>query len=134
MGGRAGLREYPTVKIMVVDDYDDIREMTRMMLEAGGHEVVTAADGREAVLYATGEGLDLILMDLNMPVLDGYEATRLIVSHPHSRHVPVVAFSAQCGGERRQLALDAGCVECVEKPLDFPKLGMIVSRYGPSSD
>ena len=121
------------MKIMVVDDYEDIREMIRMMLEAGGHEVVTAADGREAVRYATGAGLDLILMDLNMPVLDGYEATRLIVSHPHSRHVPVVAFSAQCAGERGQLALEAGCVECVEKPLDFPKLGLIVSRYGPGS-
>jgi CheY-like chemotaxis protein len=121
------------VKIMVVDDYEDIREITRMMLEVNGHEVVEAADGREAVLYATGGGLDLTLMDLNLPVLDGYEATRRIVSHPHSRHVPVVAFSAQCGGERRRRALEAGCVECVVKLLDFPKLGMIVSRYGPIS-
>ena len=121
------------MKIMVVEDYEDTRALVKFMLEMSGHHVVEAADGREAVVFAVGDGLDLILMDLNLPVLDGYEATRQIISHPHSKHVPVVAFSAQCGPERRRRALEAGCVDCVEKPLDFSKLEMIVSRYATGS-
>ena len=117
------------MKIMVVEDYDDTRTLVKMLLEFSGHQVVEAADGREAVLYATGDGLHLILMDLNLPIMDGYEATRRIVSHPHSKHIPVVAFSAQCGPDRRRRALEAGCIACVEKPLDFSKLEAIVTRY-----
>jgi two-component system, cell cycle response regulator DivK len=117
------------MKVMVVEDYTDTREMLKLMLELKGCEVVEAADGREAVDYALGDGLSLILMDLNLPVMSGYEATREIVSSPGTRHIPVVAVSAQCSGERRQRALDAGCLECLEKPVDMRALDEVLHRY-----
>ena len=118
------------MKVLLVEDYDDTRELMRMFLELQGCSVVEAADGREAVAYATGDGFNLVMMDLNLPVLDGYEATRQILAHPHSSHVPVVAFSAQCGPERRRKALEAGCVDCIEKPMDFAKIEGVLRRFG----
>lgn len=120
------------MKVLVVDDYDDTRELVRMLLEMQGCKVVEAADGREAVEYATGDGFNLVLMDLNLPVLDGYEATRQILAHPRSRHVPVVAFSAQCGPERRQKAFESGCVDCIQKPIDFDKIEDVLRRFATS--
>lgn len=117
------------MKVLLVEDYDDTRALMRMFLESQGCNVVEAADGQEAVVYATGDGFGLIFMDLNLPVLDGYEATRQIVSHPRSRHIPVVAFSAQCSEERRQRALEAGCVDCIEKPMDFNKIEGVLKRF-----
>ena len=117
------------MKVLVVEDYDDTRQLMRMFLELQGCSVVEAADGREAVAYAAGEGFNLIMMDLNLPVLDGYEATRQILSHPRSRHVPVVAFSAQCSQERRRKAFEAGCVDCIEKPMDFDKIKEVLARF-----
>ena len=117
------------MKVMVVEDFNDTREMLRLMLEMKGCEVVEAVDGREAVDYALGDGLNLILMDLNLPLMSGYEATREIVSSPRTRHIPVVAISAQCSGERRQRALDAGCLGCLDKPIDMSALDEVLHRY-----
>lgn len=122
-------RKVVAMKVMVVEDYNDTREMLRLMLEMKGCDVVEAVDGREAVDYALNDGLNLILMDLNLPVMSGYEATREIVSSPTTRHIPVVAISAQCTGERKQRALDAGCLECLDKPIDMPALDAILHRY-----
>ena len=119
--------------MLLVEDYDDNREMMRMFLEMQGCSVVEAADGREAVEYAAGDGFGLILMDLNLPVLDGYEATRRILSHPNSSRVPVVAFSAQCSEERRRKAFEAGCVDCIEKPMDFEKIEGVLKRFAAGS-
>jgi two-component system cell cycle response regulator DivK len=117
------------MKVMVVEDYNDTREMLKLMLEIKGCDVVEAVDGREAVDYALSNGINLILMDLNLPVMSGYEATREIVSSPITSHIPVVAISAQCRGERRQRALDAGCLECLDKPIDMPALDEVLHRY-----
>jgi CheY-like chemotaxis protein len=117
------------MKVLLVEDFDDTRQLMRMFLEWQGCSVVEAADGREAVAYATGTGFNLIMMDLNLPVLDGYEATRQILSHPQSRHIPVVAFSAQCSGERRRKAFEAGCLDCIEKPMDFDKIEGVLKRF-----
>ena len=117
------------MRVMVVEDFADTREMLRMMLELRGCDVVEAADGREAVDYAMNDGLHLILMDLNLPVMNGYEATREIVSSPRTKHIPVVAVSAQCSGERRREALEAGCLECLEKPINIPALDDVLHRY-----
>ena len=119
--------------MLLVEDYGDTRELMRMFLEMQWCSVVEAADGREAVDYAAGDGFGLILMDLNLPVLDGYEATRQILAHPHSGHVPVVAFSAQCSEERRRKAFEAGCVDCIEKPMDFEKLESVLKRFAADS-
>lgn len=117
------------MRVMIVEDFNDTREMLKLMLEMKGCDVVEAVDGREAVNQATDDGLNLILMDLNLPVLSGYEATREIVSSPRTRHIPVVAVSAQCSGERRQRALDAGCLECLDKPISIPALDDVLHRY-----
>jgi len=117
------------MKVLLVEDYHDTRRLMRMFLEQQGCVVVEAADGQEAVAYAAGDGFNLVLMDLNLPVLDGYEATRRILAHPNSRHVPVVAFSAQCRGERRQKAFEAGCLDCIEKPMDFDKIERVLKRF-----
>lgn len=105
------------------------RALLKLLLEMKGCDVVEAVDGREAVDYALDDELDLILMDLNLPVMSGYEATREIVSSPRTRHIPVVAISAQCSADRRQRALDAGCLECLDKPIDMTALEEMLHRY-----
>ena len=117
----------PTV--LVVEDYDDTRLMMKRMLELEGYAVVEAVDGQQAVELAARVLPALILMDLNLPVLNGFEATRLIHGGAETRDVPIVAVSAQCVGEFRQRALDAGCQECVQKPVNFATLRAVVGRY-----
>jgi two-component system cell cycle response regulator DivK len=115
--------------VMVVDDYDDIRKLICMGLQCKGYQVLEAANGEEAVELATRSRPRLILMDLSMPVMDGYEATRRIKALPEFCEIPVVAISAFCDPSNNQKALEAGCVECVSKPIDFPSFDRLVSRY-----
>jgi CheY-like chemotaxis protein len=115
--------------VMVVEDYDDTRLMMKMMLEMDGYTVVEAGDGQQAVELAARIHPSLILMDLNLPVLNGFEATRQIHWRPETQDIPIVAVSAQCMGEYRQRALDAGCLDCVQKPINFLMLKSIVGRY-----
>ena len=119
--------EGPTV--LVVDDYADTRELIRMILEMKGCRVVEAANGQEAVELSSRMPFSFILMDLEMPVLNGFEATREICLRHEINSIPVIAFSANCSGDRRQRAFDAGCVECFQKPLDFTLLDELVGRY-----
>lgn len=119
------------MKIMVVEDYQDTRELMKLMLEMKGCQVIEAVDGKQAVDLARRDGLDLILMDLNLPVLDGYAATKQILAYLPTQHIPIVAFSAQCREERRQRALDAGCVDCIQKPIDMSKLDDLLTRFSP---
>jgi two-component system, cell cycle response regulator DivK len=83
--------------ILVAEDYDDTRSLIRMLLQTKGHRVVEAVNGREVVELAARERPDLILMDLNMPVMDGVEATRRLRARPEVSDVPVVAVTAHCG-------------------------------------
>jgi two-component system, cell cycle response regulator DivK len=115
--------------VLVVEDYADTRLMLKLMLEMDGYEVVEAGDGQQAVELAPQVLPGLILMDLNLPVLNGYEATRLIHCSAETRDIPIVAVSAQCVGEFRQRALDAGCLDCVQKPINFATLRSVVGRY-----
>ena len=117
------------MKVLLVEDDEDIRTLMRYMLEMKGCRVIEAADGRQAVKLALEMNPDLILMDLNLPVLDGYEATRQIHAHSRTRDVPILAFSAQCSADRRQKAFEAGCLECIQKPLDDDVIDDVVGRY-----
>lgn len=119
------------VTVLVVEDYDDTREMIRTLLEMKGCRVIEAADGERAVELAVQIKPGLILMDLNLPVLDGYEATRLIRAQPTTCDIPILAFSAQCNNGRRQRAFEAGCLECIQKPLDFDVIDELINRYFP---
>ncbi len=117
--------------VMIVDDYDDTRAMMRAMLEMKGCLVLEAVNGLEAVKIAIREctDIDLILMDLKMPVLDGYEATRRILAQNATCHIPIVAMSAHCDGNWRDEALAAGARECVSKPIDFALLDKVMNRF-----
>ena len=117
--------------VMVVDDADDIRELICMQLRRKGYEVVEAKNGKQAVELATLSHPGLILMDLSMPVMDGYEATRLIKSLPGLGGVTIVAISALCDPFIEHKALEAGCTECVSKLIDFPAVDSLVARYLP---
>src|SRR5450759_3519930 len=90
MGGEVGLM----AKILVVEDSPDIRALIRLLLETAGHDVITANDGREGVETARRERPDLVLMDLSLPILSGWEATRQIKSEPATAGITVLAVTA----------------------------------------
>lgn len=117
--------------VMLVEDYEDAREALRRMLEMRGCHVLEAANGEEAIeLLRKGE-LDLVLMDLNMPVLDGFTTTLRIREYEPTRDVPVVAVTAHDTKEFRAAASAVGCCEYVVKPLDFDRLSQILDRLLP---
>jgi two-component system cell cycle response regulator DivK len=114
---------------MVVDDSEDIRELLMIQLTRLGYRVVEAAGGREAVEAVRQECPALILMDLTMPVLDGFEATRLIRRMEGARDVVILAFSALGSGANRAGALAAGCDDFVRKHLGMKELSTLLARY-----
>lgn len=115
--------------ILIVEDFDDTRHLLSLMVQMRGCKAVEAANGAEAIEVASRELPDLILMDLNMPVLDGWEATRRIVSQPRTSHIPIVAISAQGSGSWRELALNAGACDCLSKPVDLATFDTILNRF-----
>ncbi|HEY0097789.1 MAG TPA: response regulator [Pyrinomonadaceae bacterium] len=119
--------------VLVVDDYADTREFIRTLLEMKGCRVFEAANGREAVNIAANTVLSFILMDLEMPVLNGFEATREILAHQKTVDVPIIAFSANCSQERQQRALDVGCRECIPKPVDFSRIDDLINQYSSNA-
>lgn len=108
-------------KIMVVDDVEFNRDLIVQLLE-DDYEVIEAADGEECIRRAAQERPDLILMDLGMPVLDGWEATKKIKAHEELKHIPVIAITshAMVGDERRAHAV--GCDDYLAKPIDENEL------------
>jgi CheY-like chemotaxis protein len=105
-------------RILVVEDSPDIRVLIRMLLESAGHEVLTASDGREGVETAASERPDLILMDLSLPVLSGWEATRQIKSRPETAGITIIAVTAHAMQGDRERAMAAGCDGFLSKPID----------------
>ena len=117
----------PTV--LLVEDSADTRLVIKMFLESNGYCVVEAADGREAVEAARQSRPDLVLMDLNLPRLDGLAATEQIrACRETCRQTPVIAVTAYDVYGMRQAALDAGCCEYLTKPLDFDLMAKTISR------
>lgn len=103
-------------RILIAEDHLDSREALRILLEAVGYQVSTAGDGRTAVELATAELPHLILMDVMMPELDGFEATRQLRQHAHTHAIPIIAITAMEGAEH--LALEAGADDYMAKPVD----------------
>lgn len=109
-------------RILLVEDNELNRDMLARRLIRKHFDVITAVDGREAVSMARSEKPDLILMDMNLPVLDGWEATRRIKADPETRSVPIISLSAHAMAGDREKALAAGCNEYDTKPVDLPRL------------
>ena len=109
-------------RILLVEDNDMNREMLEERLELRGYDVITAVDGVQSVAMAQSEKPDLILMDLSLPVLDGWEATRQIKARPETHAIPVIALTAHAMAGDREKSMEAGCDDYEMKPVDFPSL------------
>ena len=109
-------------KILIVEDNEENRDSLSRRLQRRGFEVLMAADGKVGVAMAQSEKPDLILMDMNMPELDGWEATRQIKAAAETQELPVIALTAHAMSGDRDRALGVGCADYHTKPVDFPKL------------
>ena len=110
------------MKILLVEDNEMNRDMLSRRLERRGYHVVLAADGEQGLMLARSEKPDLILMDMSLPVMDGWQATRFIKSDENIRQIPVIALTAHAMSGDREKALDAGCDDYDTKPIDFDRL------------
>ncbi len=109
-------------KILLVEDNEMNRDMLSRRLERKGFEVVMAPDGQQGIELAASEAPDLILMDMSLPVLDGWEATRRVKAADTTRKIPVIALTAHAMVGDREKAINAGCDDYDTKPVDFPRL------------
>ena len=115
--------------IMVVEDYDDTRYFLKRILEKKGYRVLEAVNGQEAVEIAQTEQPDLILMDLDLPILDGIGATQHLRQQDATKRVPIIAVTAYPMSYTRVKAFAKGCNEYLSKPIDFDELDKVLSRY-----
>ena len=116
-----------TKRILVVEDQEDLRAILRDFLSVSGYVVIEAIDGAESVAKAASERPDLVLMDIQLPALDGYDVTRQIKAMPGCAAVPIIAVSSFAGGRRKARA--AGCEHYVTKPYSPVDLLRLARRY-----
>lgn len=109
-------------KILLVEDNEMNRDMLSRRLMRKGYEVIIAVDGQLGVEIARAEAPDLVLMDMSLPVLDGWEATRRLKAAPETRPIPVIALTAHAMAGDRDKALEAGCDDYDTKPVEFTRL------------
>jgi len=109
-------------KLLLVEDNEDNREMLMRRLIRKGYEVAAAVDGIDGITQAALQKPDLILMDMSLPILDGWEATRRIKSDATTHHIPVIALTAHAMDGDRGKAMDAGCDDYDTKPIDLSRL------------
>jgi CheY-like chemotaxis protein len=110
------------MKILYVEDNEDNVYVLKSRLVRAGYTVLIAADGAQGVTMAAAEQPNLILMDLSLPVLDGWEATRRIKAAPETRHIPVIALTAHAMAGDREKAIAAGCDDFDTKPVEMSRL------------
>jgi two-component system cell cycle response regulator DivK len=111
-----------SMKILYVEDNDDNIYMLKTRLTRAGHSVVIATDGEQGVAMAASERPDLVLMDLSLPVLDGWEAARRIKGAPETRGIPIIALTAHAMPGDQEKALAAGCDDFDTKPVEMARL------------
>jgi CheY-like chemotaxis protein len=109
-------------KILLVEDNEMNRDMLSRRLLKAGFEMVIAVDGEQAIDLARSEAPDLILMDISLPGLDGWEATRRLKARPETRSIPIIALTAHAMAGDREKSLAAGCNDYDTKPIDFRRL------------
>jgi CheY-like chemotaxis protein len=108
--------------ILIVEDNEMNRDMLSRRLERKGYEVLLAVDGETGVEVARAKRPDLILMDMSLPVVDGWEATRRLKADDRLKHIPVIALTAHAMANDRDKALEAGCDDYDTKPIELPRL------------
>lgn len=124
-------RQPEDLTILVVEDYEDTSLAMRLALEGKGYHILEASDGAQAVEVATRERPDVVLMDLNLPVLDGFAAAGLIRADPALKETVIVAVTAHHDPELRARAVASGCNAFVTKPIDFEWLGDLIKNLLP---
>jgi two-component system cell cycle response regulator DivK len=122
-------------RILIVEDNEMNRDMLSRRLQRRGYDILFAVDGEAGVQTATAELPDLILMDMGLPVIDGWEATRRLKQAAATRHIPIVALSAHAMSGDRDRAMEAGCDDYDTKPVDLArlldKIELLLSRRTP---
>jgi CheY-like chemotaxis protein len=109
-------------KILLVEDNELNRDMLSRRLTRKGYNLVVAVDGAEGVSMTTSEQPDIVLMDMSLPAIDGWEATRQLKANPQTQAIPVIALTAHAMSGDREKALEAGCDDYDTKPVDLPRL------------
>ena len=112
----------PTRKILLVEDNEMNRDMLSRRLERKGFQVIMAVDGQQALALSKSERPGLILMDMNLPVLDGWECTRRLKADEETKKIPIIALTAHAMSSDKQKAREAGCDDYDTKPVDLPRL------------
>ena len=109
-------------KVLVVEDNEMNRDMLSRRLQRRGYEVIISVDGEDGVAKARSDSPDIILMDMDLPVLDGWAATRKLKSSPETRSIPVIALTAHAMAGDKERALEVGCDDYDTKPVEFSRL------------
>lgn len=118
-------------KILIVEDNEMNRDMLSRRLERRGFAIVMAVDGQQGVDFARAERPDLILMDMSLPVMDGWEATRTIKADDALKSIPVIALTAHAMAGDREKAMEAGCDDYDTKPIELPRLLEKIAKFLP---
>ena len=121
--------EEKPLRILYIEDYEDNRLLIRRVLMAEGYDVLEAGDAQEALKLALADPPDLILMDINLPEVDGYTLTARIRATPRLAQIPVVALTANVMKGDRERVLEAGCDGYIQKPVDIDQLPWQISKY-----
>ena len=116
-------------RILVIEDTDDNRRILRDLLSNAGFELIEATDGEQGVAAAAAERPDLILMDIQLPVIDGYEASRRIKANPELRHIPIIAITSYALAGDEQKTAAAGCEGYVAKPFSPRQVLALVRQF-----
>lgn len=116
-------------KILVVDDNTDSRELAAKVLRAKGYLIIEAIDGEDALQKACSDKPDLILMDISIPKLDGYEVTRRLKSRDDYKDIPIIALTAHAMKGDREKAIEAGCEGYIPKPVDIRELPNQIKHF-----
>lgn len=124
-----GIKKGSLLKVLVVEDNRDNRELVVKILECNGYEAIEAVNGQEAIEKAKAENPSLILMDMYLPIMDGYEATKRIKIDGDLKDIPVIALTAHAMKGDMEKALAAGCDDYITKPIDVRKLPKQIDRF-----
>lgn len=120
-------------KILLVEDNELNRDMLSRRLTKRNYSIVCAVDGQKAIEMAASEKPDLILMDLSLPIIDGWEATRRIKGNGELKKIPIIALTAHAMADDREKALEAGCNDYLPKPIDMEMLIKKIESFIPST-